>query len=108
MKPDVILTTDKIHYNIVLRKYSLWNRVSLWFYNVCQAARETPPEEHIVYVPINPGDPGYNDAWFERTIIKSPGEGWLRGVKSPVLRGCSTNDRDPVQGRSSDSPAEGS
>lgn len=61
-----------IRYNITFRKYSRWNRLSLWFYNVCQAVRETPPDQYAVYVPVNPGEPGYEDAFFEMGICESP------------------------------------
>lgn len=61
-----------IRYNITFRKYPLRERLSLWFYNVRQAIRKAPPEKYAVLVPINPGEPGYEDAWFEMGIDQSP------------------------------------
>lgn len=62
----------KIRYNMTFRKYSLWERLSLWFRNVCQAVRETPPDQYAVWIPLNPGEPGYENAWFEMSICESP------------------------------------
>lgn len=62
----------KIRYNIAFRKYSLWDRLSLWFYNVCQAIREAPPDQYGVYVQVNLGEPGYEDAGFEMGIDEHP------------------------------------
>lgn len=62
----------KIRYNVIFKKYSLWKRLSLWFYGVYQAARETPPKQYGVYVPLNPGEPGYDGAFFEMWVDQHP------------------------------------
>lgn len=61
-----------IRYNIAFRKYSLSDRISLWFRNVCQAIKQTPPDNYAVYIPVNPGEPGYDGAWLEMGVDEYP------------------------------------
>lgn len=62
----------KIRYNVTFRKYSRWERLSWWFYGVLQAIQETPPEQYEVYVPLKPGEPGYEGAFFEMGVDQHP------------------------------------